>query len=109
MAVAAKKKTKKSKSINLQPLGDRIVAIRDETEEVTSGGIFLPESAKDKPSRGVVVSVGDGKLLADGTRGELQVKQGDHILFNSYGPDEIKFGDETYLLMREDDVLAVIE
>ena len=107
MAVTAKKKSKKSSK--LQPLGDRIVAVRDETDEVTTGGIFLPESAKDKPMRGKVVSVGDGKILADGTRSELQVKAGDHILFTAYGPDEIKFDDETYLLMREDDVLAVIE
>ena len=107
MAVTAKKKSKSS--IKLQPLGDRIVVTRDETDEVTTGGIYLPESAKDKPSRGTVVSVGDGKLLADGSRSQLQVSVGDHILFTSYGPDEIRMGDDELLLMREEDVLAVIE
>lgn len=110
MAVTAKKSAKKSKkSTNLQPLGDRIVVEREESRDTTAGGIFLPESAKDKPSRGVVISVGEGRLLADGSRSPLQLKAGDHVLFTSYGPDEIKVGDDTYLLMREDDVLAVIE
>lgn len=107
MAVAQKKK--KGSSTKLQPLGDRIVVERESSEETTAGGILLPDSAKDKPSRGVVISVGDGKLLADGSRGELQVKPGDRVLFTVYGPDEIKVGDEEFLLMREDDVLAVIE
>ncbi|MEL7496624.1 MAG: co-chaperone GroES [Planctomycetota bacterium] len=110
MAVASKKKSSKSKkSPNLQPLGDRIVVERVVAESTTSGGILLPGSAQDKPSRGTVISVGDGKLLRDGSRSELQVKPGDHVLFSSYGPDEIKIGEEEYLLMREDDVLAVIE
>jgi chaperonin GroES len=109
MAVTTKKSTKSAKKTNLQPLGDRIVVEREESEDKTAGGIFLPESAKNKPSRGTVVSVGDGKLLADGSRSPLQVKKGDRVLFTSYGPDEIKLGEEMYLLMREDDVLAVIE
>lgn len=108
MAVAAKKPKKKT-SVNLQPLGERIVVHRDSSEESTAGGILLPESAKDKPVRGTVIAVGNGRLLQDGTRSELQVKVGDHVLFTSYGPDEIKLGEEEYLLMREDDVLAVIE
>ena len=111
MAVASKKKSSKSKSKspNLQPLGDRIVVEREASEATTAGGILLPDSAQDKPSRGTVISVGEGKLLADGSRSELQVKPGDMVLFTSYGPDEIKLGDSEYLLMREDDVLAVIE
>ncbi|MDG2185298.1 MAG: co-chaperone GroES [Mariniblastus sp.] len=108
MAVTAKKKKKTKKSIRIQPLGDRIVVERDVTGDVTSGGILLPESAKDKPSRGVVVSVGDGKLLPSGSRSELQVKVGDHVLFTSYGPDEISIDDHELLLMREEDVFAVI-
>lgn len=107
MAVTAKKKSKSA--VKLQPLGDRIVVERDITEETTVGGIYLPENAKDKPSRGTVISVGDGKLLADGSRAELQVNVGDRVLFTSYGPNEIKLGEEEFLLMREDDVLAVIE
>jgi chaperonin GroES len=107
MAATATKKS--SSKIKLQPLGDRVVARRDESEEVTAGGLVLPDSAKDKPTRGVVVSVGEGKLNKNGTRTPLQVKSGDRILFTTYGPDEIKVGDETLLLMREDDILAVID
>ena len=110
MAVTAKKSSKKSsKSTKLQPLGERIVVEREESLETTSGGIVLPDSAQDKPSRGVVISVGDGRLLADGTRSPLQLKPGDRVLFSTYGPDEIKLGEEEFLLMREDDVLAVID
>ena len=109
MAVAAKKKPKKKVKSNLQPIGDRVVVQRDETESQTSGGIYLPENAKDKPSRGTVISVGDGKLMHNGTRAEMQVKPGDRVLFTSYGPDEIKLNDEELLLMREDNILAVIE
>ena len=105
---ASKKKAKKSKA-NLQPLGARIVVRRDEVAETTAGGLVLPSSAAERPTRGEIVSVGNGKLLADGTRGEMQLKPGDHILFTSYAPNEIKFGDEELLLMLEEDVLAVIE
>ena len=108
MAVAQKKK-KAKKSTNLQPLGERIVVEREVSEETTAGGIVLPDSAKDKPSRGVVVSVGEGRLLKDGSRSPLQVKPGDRVLFTTYGPDEIKLGDDEYLLMREDDVLAILD
>ena len=110
MAVAAKKSSKKAKkSTKLQPLGERIVVEREESLEQTAGGIYLPGSAQDKPSRGTVIAVGEGRLLKDGSRCPLQVKPGDQVLFTTYGPDEIKVGDEEYLLMREDDVLAVIE
>ena len=109
MAVTAKKSSsKKSTSPKLQPLGDRLVVRRVESEETTAGGIYLPGAAQDKPSRGTVISVGDGKLLADGSRSPLQVQPGDVVLFTSYGPDAIKLGSEEVLLMREDDVLAVI-
>ncbi len=105
MATATKKKSK----VNLQPLGDRIVVKRDEGNEKTEGGIYLPDSAKDKPTRGTIVSVGDGRLLEDGSRGELQVKVGDAVLFTSYAGEAIEIGDEEYLLMSESDVLAVLE
>jgi chaperonin GroES len=107
----AKKKTAKKSGggIKLQPLGDRVVVERDESEEVTAGGIVLPDTAKDKPARGKVVSVGDGRLLEDGTRAEFQVKVGDHILFSSYAGDEFKIDDRELVLMREEDILAIIE
>ena len=107
MAVTTKKKAKPS--TKLQPLGDRIVVQREDSLEKTVGGILLPDSARDKPSRGTVISVGNGKVLRDGTRSPLQVKAGDQVLFTTYGPDEIKIGEDEFLLMREDDVLAVIE
>ncbi len=99
----------KKKGLKLQPLGDRVVIRRDESEGTTAGGIVLPESAKDKPARGVVVSVGDGKQLNDGTRSELQVKKGDRVIFSSYAGESFKVDDEELLLMREDDLLAVID
>ena len=105
MATATKKKSK----VSLQPLGDRVVVSRDESEDITAGGIVLPDSAKDKPSRGTIVAVGTGKLLDDGSRGELQVKNGDRVLFTSYAPETITIDDEEYLLMSEGDILAVIE
>lgn len=106
-ATATKKKAKSE--IKLQPLGDRVVVQREESESKTAGGIFLPDSAKDKPSRGTIICVGDGKLLDDGTRGKLQVKVGDKVIFTSYAPEPFKVGEEEYLLLREEDILAVIE
>ena len=105
MATATKKRSK----IRLQPLGDRVVLERDESEDITAGGIVLPDSAKDKPARGRIVSVGDGKLLDDGSRSNFQVKVGDRVLFSSYAGETFNVDDEELLLMREDDILAVIE
>ena len=100
--------TKKKSKVTLQPLGDKVVVQRDESEDVTAGGIVLPDSAKDKPSRGTIIAIGTGKLLDDGSRGEMQVKKGDRVLFTSYAPETIKINDEEYLLMSESDILAVI-
>lgn len=108
MVVAATKK-KAASSIKLQPLGDRVVVEREGSEEKTAGGILLPDSAKDKPARGVIVSVGEGRLLDDGSRGALQVKPGDRVIFSSYAGETFKVGEQELLLMREDDILAVIE
>lgn len=105
MATATKGKTR----IKLQPLGDRVVVQREESEEKTSGGILLPDTAKDKPARGSVISVGNGKLLDDGSRSALQVKVGDRVIFSSYAGETFKVDDQELLLMREDDILAVIE
>ncbi|MEE2842907.1 MAG: co-chaperone GroES [Planctomycetota bacterium] len=95
--------------IKLQPLGDRVVVQRDESLDVTTGGIVLPDSAKDAPARGTVVSVGDGIMMPDGSRVALQLTVGARVIFSSYGGEAINIDDEEYLLMRESDVLAVIE
>lgn len=100
---------KEKKKITLQPLGDRLVVQREELEEKTSGGIFLPDSAKDKPTRGRVVAIGNGRVLNDGTRSSMQVKVGDRVLFTSYAGESIEIDDQEYLLMGESEVLAVIE
>ena len=109
----AKKKTSTKKSgggkMKIQPLGDRVVVEREEALGVTAGGIVLPDSAKDKPARGKIVSVGDGRLLDDGSRSKSQVKVGDCVLFSSYAGEQFKLGDQELLLMREEDILAVIE
>ncbi len=102
-------KAKKKSDVKIQPLGDRVVVEREASESKTAGGIVLPDSAKDKPSRGKVIAIGDGRLLDDGSRSKLQVKVGDNVLFTSYAPEVIKINDEELLLMREDDILAVIE
>jgi chaperonin GroES len=104
----AKKETKKS-ALKLQPLGDRVVVEREESESVTAGGIVLPDTAKDKPARGKIIAVGDGRLLKNGNRVPLQVKEGDRVLFSSYAGDTFKLGDQELVLMREEDVLAVIK
>ena len=83
--MAKKKESSDPGKIKLQPLGDRVVIERDESEKVTAGGIVLPDTAKDKPTRGKVVSAGDGRLLDNGQRSPLQVKAGDRVLFSSYG------------------------
>ncbi len=104
MATATKKKT----SVRLQPLGERIVVQREESEQTTAGGIVLPDSAKEKPARGVVVAIGTGKQLDDGSRAESQLSNGDRVLFSSYAGETVEIDDVEYLLMREDDVLAVV-
>jgi len=101
--------TKKKASVRLQPIGERIVVQREASEETTAGGIVLPDSAKEKPARGIVVAVGSGKLLDDGSRSESQLSKGAHVLFSSYAGEPVEIDDVEYLLMREDDVLAVFE
>jgi chaperonin GroES len=100
---------KESGSMALKPLGDRVVVEREEAKETTAGGIVLPDTAKDKPQKGKVVAVGDGRITKDGKRRELQVKVGEQVLFTSYAGEEFKIdGDKKVLLMREEDILAVI-
>ncbi|MBM83759.1 MAG: co-chaperone GroES [Planctomycetaceae bacterium] len=94
------------KGTSLVPLGDRIVVKREEAETTTSGGIVLPDSAQNKPQKGEVIAVGDGHVRSDGSKLPLTLAEGDRILFSSYGGEDIKVGDEEYLLLRESDVLA---
>ncbi len=101
----AKKKAAKGGG-KIIPLGDRVVLKRAEAEETTAGGIVLPDAARDKPQRGEVVAIGDGHVNDKGERVALTVKEGDSVIFSSYAGDEISIGDETYLLLRESDILA---
>jgi len=96
-------------SVKVRPLGDRILVKRVEAEEKTAGGIVLPDTAKEKPKEGIVVALGQGKLLDSGERAELQVKVDDRIIFTSYAGTEVKINGQEYLIMGEDDVLAVVE
>ena len=102
------KKKSSSGGIRIVPLGDRVVLRRAEAEETTTGGIVLPDSAKDKPQRGEVVAIGDGHVDDQGKKIALTVKEGDKVIFSSYAGDEISLGDEDYLLLRESDILATV-
>src|ERR1700745_1484734 len=96
-------------NMKVVPLNDKIVVKRLEAEERTAGGIVLPDSAKEKPRQGKVLSVGDGKLLDTGKRAGFQVKEGDKVLFTSYAGNEVTVDGEELLIMTEDDILAVVE
>jgi chaperonin GroES len=95
--------------MKIKPLQDRIVIKRIEEEEKTKGGIIIPDSAKEKPQEGRVVAIGDGKTLETGKKAPLTVKPGDKILFGKYSGTEIKIDGEEHLIMREEDVLAIVE
>ncbi len=92
-----------------KPLGEKILVKRFEAEEKTTGGIVLPDAAKEKPKEGKIIALGDGKLLDSGQRAKFQVKKGDKVVFTSYAGTEIDIDGEEYLLMSEDDILAIIE
>jgi chaperonin GroES len=94
--------------MNVSPLHDRVLIKRLEEEEVTKGGIIIPDSAKEKPIKGEVVAAGPGKYSDDGKNIPMSVKKGDNVLFNKYAGTEIKIDGEEHLVMREDDILAVI-
>ena len=95
--------------MNLKPLHDRVLVKRLEEEEVTKGGIIIPDTAKEKPIRGEVVAAGPGKTTDDGKNLPMSVKAGDKVLFNKYAGTEVKIDDVEHLVMREDDILAIIE
>ena len=94
--------------LNIKPIGDKVIVQRVEAEEKTAGGIVLPDSAKEKPKRGVILAVGSGRLLDDGSRSEMQVKKNDEVIFTSYAGTEIKVDGEDYMIMDESDILGVV-
>jgi chaperonin GroES len=93
----------------LKPIGDRVVVRPKSAEEVTKSGIILPDTAQERPQEGEVMAVGPGRLMEDGSVIALTVKVGDNVLFSKYGGTEIKIGGEEYMILREDDILAVLE
>ncbi len=95
--------------MNIRPLQDRIIVKRIEEEEKTKGGIIIPDSAREKPMEGEVISVGAGKVLENGSKQPMEVKKGDRILFGKYSGTEVKIDEIEHLIMREDDILGVIE
>ena len=95
--------------MKLRPLNDRILVQRLEEATTTKGGIIIPDSAKEKPAEGKVVAVGNGKMGDDGKRVPVEVKEGDRVLFGKYSGTEVKLEGEEYLIMREDDILGVVE
>lgn len=100
---------KAAPEVKIRPLGEKVLIRRLEAEEKTKGGIVLPDTAKEKPQKGTVLAIGDGKLLKDGKRAGFQVKKGDKVLFASYAGTEIKVDGEELMLMDESDVLAILD
>ena len=94
--------------MKVTPLADRVLVKRVESENKTKSGLFIPDSAKEKPAEGLILAVGNGKALDDGTRAELQVKEGDRVLFGKYSGTEIKIEGVEHLILREDDILGIV-
>ena len=94
--------------LKVRPLGDKVLVKRVEAQSKTAGGIVLPDTAKEKPKRGIVQAVGDGKLLENGDRSKMQVNKGDEVLFSSYAGTEIKIEGEEFLIIEEGEILAVL-
>lgn len=95
--------------MKVKPLHDRVILKRIEEEEKTKGGIIIPDTAKEKPIEGKIVAVGDGKVLDNGKKQPLAVKEGDRVLFGKYAGTEVKIDGEEHLIMREDDIIAIVE
>jgi len=100
--------TKTKKNAAVRPLGDRVLIHRVEAEEKTAGGILLPESAKEKPKEGIIMAIGDGKTLDNGDKSTFSVSKGDRVLFTSYAGTDVKYDGEEFIIMREDDILAIV-
>ncbi|MCH9033731.1 MAG: co-chaperone GroES [Planctomycetes bacterium] len=94
--------------LGIKPLGDKVIVKRIEAEEKTAGGIVLPDTAREKPKRGLVLAVGNGRLLDDGRRSEMQVRKNDEVLFTSYAGTEIKHDGDEYIIMDESDILGIV-
>ena len=94
--------------LGIKPLGDKVIVKRIEAEEKTAGGIVLPDTAREKPKRGLVLAVGNGRLLEDGRRNEMQVRKNDEVLFTSYAGTEIKHDGDEYIIMDESDILGIV-
>ncbi len=107
--MAKAKSSKKTVKPKIRPLGEKVLIRRLEAEERTRGGIVLPDTAKEKPQKGKILAVGDGKLLDDGTRAKFQVRVGDTVLFASFAGTEIKLDGEELMLMDESEILAIID
>jgi len=95
--------------MKVRPLHDRVIVQRLEEEEKTKGGIIIPDTAKEKPIEGKIIAVGGGKIKKDGTKVPLEVKKGDRVLYAKYGGTDVKIDGEEYLIMKDDDILAVVE
>lgn len=101
--------TEEEANVNIRPLHDRVVVQRVEAEEQVRGGIIIPDTAKEKPQEAKVIAVGPGKINEDGSRAPMDVKKGDRILIGKYSGSEIKLGDDDYVILREDEILAVVK
>jgi len=95
--------------MKIRPLDDRVIVKQSEAEEVTAGGIVLPDSAKEKPQRGKVVAIGPGKLLDSGERGDMCVKKGDEVFYGKYAGNDVEIDEDKFVILRESDILAIIE
>ncbi len=95
--------------VKIKPLDDRLVVLPDDPEEITSGGIVLPDSAREKPQRGKVIATGPGKLLDSGERGRMSVKKGNIVFYGKYSGTEVEVNTEKYVIVRENDILAIVD
>jgi len=95
--------------MSIKPLDDRVLVKQTEAETKTAGGIVLPDSAQEKPQRGKVISTGPGKMLEDGNRAKCSVKKGDEIIYSKYGGNEVEEGKKAYVILRESDILAIVD
>jgi chaperonin GroES len=101
--------TATARKVKVKPLDDRVLVHPSEAEEVTAGGIVLPDAAREKPQRGKIIAAGPGKLLENGKRGEMEVKVGDQVVYGKYSGTEIELSGETYVILRESDILGVLD
>jgi chaperonin GroES len=101
--------TATARKVKVKPLDDRVLVHPSEAEEVTAGGIVLPDAAREKPQRGKVIAAGPGKLLENGKRAEMEVKVGDQVVYGKYSGTEIELSGETYVILRESDILGVLD